>query len=238
MMVFLSSPVFSSCHPDFVDAYCDSIEAMNGLGWKVFRHPLATSKGSAQLNLVRSAITEHFLETECDVMIQVDADQWWKATDMIALVDAIGQNRTDIAGAVVALKEEGCQPNVRLPKSATEKTEKTIRGFRLNKQLFVKVERIGAGMLAVSRKCAQAVTDAVGSAPRTPTRSGRTPIVFNWGADFLDWESEDYYFERIAVSLGMRVFALATARVSHIGERAYVAKLDEALIRAKIEIQS
>lgn len=250
MNVFLSSPVYSHCHPDFVDAYIETIETMReGMGWTVYRHPFGRSKGSAQLNLVRSAITEHFLKSGCDVMVQVDADQWWKPVDMIALVRAIELDRTDIAGAAVAIKDESCKPNVQLPNSIVQRKE--IRGcFRFPltgfigedprshaSPLFVPIDRIGGGMLAVSRKCAQFVSDGCADNTRTPTTSGVTPVVFDWSKVDGVFESEDYTFVHRAIALGFRAHALATARIHHIGERVFVAKLDEALMRAHIEVR-
>jgi hypothetical protein len=234
MKIFLASPVYGMLHPEFADSFIDTLDSMRERGYVVHRHRFAHSRGSAQLGLQRSTIAEHFLRSESEIMVQVDADQVWRPYEMMILAEAIGIGRAHIAGAAISIKDESCRPNVQLTVGTTR--TKTVQGFKLREHTFVEVDRIGAGMIAFSRECVERVTASVGDPPRTPTRSGRTPIIFNWETVHHVFQSEEYTFERMAKEIGYKVHALSTSRVVHIGERAYVTKLDEQLERMGVTI--
>lgn len=224
LRVFLGSPCYDSMEPEFVGSLIASMDALRERGhelcdWGYVRGTLP--------HFARNALAAEAMGEEADVMVQLDVDHQWKSGDLVKAIECVGSGRADVVGyAHVTRTNEtmGGDPFVS-PKLLDG--EKTLRAIRHAGVVYVEVQSVGAGILVVSRRCIERLSELA------PKNKLGQPKLFA----MPDETGEDIYFCKKWRELGEKVYCHRDAIVAHIGKTTFASSFQLAIRNMPIEIE-
>lgn len=168
----------------------------------------------------RNAACAKFLESDCDVLLMIDADIGFNADGVMKMLDMKKQvaaapfvvKRQDWELLIPAL-ENGMDPSQVICQYAHYTPDKEI-----DPTIPFEVERIGTGLISIRRECLEEMKDSV-----------QQYHDYQCGLDVWDWfgltkneqrnslMSESYSFCELYRSIGGRVWAVPFIKTSHMG---------------------
>jgi hypothetical protein len=171
---------------------------------------MANVSGCSVVSRARNLVVQHFLESDCDHLLMIDADMTINADDIFRLL-AFNQTRGIVAGVGVARKKE------KVWFSALDKDENG--NVLMDSMGLVKATRVGTGFIMIQRKVFEALKEQNPDWTYFDVSSEKDLTVF---FDFkLDKEEgymgEDFVFCDRAIQAGFDVWIDPTIKLGHMG---------------------
>ena len=183
-------------------------------------------RGDALIERSRSIAASSFLRSDCDVMLSIDSDIWFRATDAIALCKRALEKK--VIGALYMTRSLNTQPAMMLP------DHEVI--FAPESQP-VEVPFISTGFMAVTREPFEALADKLPLCHESWGESSfwpfYLPYVIPWEGDGHILLSEDWAFCQRARDAGFPSWLDPSIRLAHHGDYAFT--LEDLLRSAKPE---
>lgn len=171
-------------------------------------------RGDALVERSRSIAASCFLRSDCDVMLSIDSDIWFRPVDAIALCQRALEKQ--IIGALYMTRSLNTQPALMLPEEPVV--------FAPNAEP-VEVPFISTGFMAVTKAPLEALRQTL---PLCHESWGETsfwpfylPYVVPWPGDGHVLLSEDWAFCQRAKDEGFSVWLDPSIRLSHHGDYGY-----------------
>ena len=185
--------------------------------------------GEAMIQAARNNLAKVALETNCDDLVFIDADQTWEPSNVLALL----QHRADVVGAAVRKKTE-------------DRELYNVKASNLNIPVDIRtglwaVDAIGTGFIRLSRKALIALWDM--SEPYRDDSGNQHRMMFEIGVVEGRLVGEDVAMCLKLKQAGFSILLDPSFTISHIGRHkfqgrdfaAWIKKLqgEEAARRAK-----
>lgn len=197
----------STVHVPFMHAALDSQLALAAKGIPL---SVVARCGDCHLDDAMNALFADFLEGPYTDLVSIDADQGWKAADLVRLC---GYDR-DIVGAAILKKQDREEFNVQ------------IAGDEIwsDREGLVEAHALGSGMIRYRRNVIQAIWDA-SEEYEAPTGERKLRMIWHrqnrngrrWGAD--------YNFCLKAHDHGFKIYVDPAISVDHIGRKVWTGDL-------------
>ena len=177
-------------------------------------------KGDALVSRSRSLVASHFLRSDCDVLLTIDSDIWFRAEDAIQLAEEALEYKA--IGAMYMTRSIATQPAMMLP------PEGVI--FAANGKI-TEVPFISTGFMAVHRSVFEELTSSLPKCHQNwnDELTGMSlsfwpfymPYCIPFEGDGYIYLSEDWAFCQRAKDAGYPMYIDPTIRLGHIGEVMY-----------------
>lgn len=226
------------CSGEYAKSLMTEVSVIVAAGFEV---TYANTSNESLITRARNMLTHKFLVSDADYLLFIDADQSFRAQDILRMV-ASGK---ELIGAPVPMK------SINWPaiKEAAVNGKENISDYsgvfnfnlldndeqQINPEVPFEVKYIGSGMMLIHRS----VFDAI--APLVPVYKNNSSLEsIKFGEDIIDyWNtsidddgillSEDYNFCKLWRSTGGKTYLDLMAKVSHIGTYIFNGKVLEAL---------
>lgn len=191
-----------------------------------------TSVGDAAVDRSRSIVASSFLRSDADVLLTIDSDIWFRASDAIALCEKAFDH--DIIGALYMTRSLNTQPAMMLPDHPVSFEPDAFP---------VEVPFVPAGFTAMHRRVFEGLKDTlplchIGWNDRGVDTSFwpfYMPFTIPWEGDGHIYLSEDWAFCQRARDEGFKVWLDPSIRLGHIGS--YMYTLEDLLRKPRPEAQ-
>jgi hypothetical protein len=228
--VFIATPMYGGmCHGSYAKSTFNTMKHLLDNGYEVQYRDMYNN---SIITEARDLFTHMFLNSGCDYMFFIDADQSFKPEDVLRMIE----EDKDVIGGVVPKKRINWD-------SVSEATKHGVPAHMLNKfsgefnlallpgqeqpEDFTKsfeVSHIGTGMMIIKRSVFEKLSDSV----RSYTYGGSGVLGVNpgnqikeyWKTDISDngtWMGEDVNFCYMWRKLGNKVYAAPYAKTTHVG---------------------
>ena len=171
-------------------------------------------RGDALIERSRSIAASAFLRSDCDVMLSIDADIWFRPVDAIAMCRKALEHK--VIGALYMTRNLNTQPALMLPEQPVD--------FAPSAQP-VEVPFISTGFMAVTREPFEALAKTLPLCHESWGESSfwpfYLPYVIPWEGDGHILLSEDWAFCQRAKDAGFPVWLDPSVRLAHHGDYAY-----------------
>jgi hypothetical protein len=218
--LFFATPTYSGfTHSSLTQSLLEL--SASGLSFKY------VSLSGCGIGLMRDRIAHSFLKSQADILFMVDADQSFSVQDIHLMLAAI-ERGAHVVGAAIAQKRldlealtKSFTPNDPLRAGITQHNvmflpEGPRNGFKIGDKIFVAVDYIGAGLLAVTRKALETMSHRELKYHYEGSEELLTQFFRDGGISEKGTpEGEDVYFSRFARSRGVPVYAFANSDVLH-----------------------
>lgn len=187
----------------------------------------------------RNTLTNMFLKSDSDYLLFIDADQTFRAQDIIRMI----KHDKEMVGAPVPMKAINWD-KVRLAALAEKQNLEQFSGIyninflpsvadkdtRISLSEPLEVLYVGTGMLLIKREVFEKLSDSVqeyvydgSTMPAYDLVSGTTKVKNFWETAVVDQRllSEDYNFCSMWRSIGGKVYVDLLAKVTHFGTYAF-----------------
>lgn len=206
--VYLATPCYSAPAPEYVAAMFETVAALAAADIDA---ALEIYVGHCHVDDSRNRLVRDFLESDCDYLVFLDADNGWRAEDLVRLC---GHDR-DVVGGTYPLKKEEEDYPVRLLEAPGAPIAYDAAGL-------VEVEALPTGFLRISRRCFEAM-DAM--APHFEDKDHQPgqrmmPIIFE-RIMFGQRIGGDYQFCMKWRLMGGRVFLDPNCAFTHVGDKVW-----------------
>lgn len=172
-------------------------------------------RGDALVERSRSIAASSFLRSDCDVMLSIDSDIWFRPVDAIALCQKALEHQ--VIGALYMTRNLNTQPALMLPE------EETVT-FAPDSSA-VEVPFVSTGFMAVTKAPLEALAKTLPLCHRTWGETSfwpfYLPYVVEWPDDGHILLSEDWAFCQRVKDAGFKVFLDPSIRLSHYGNYGY-----------------
>jgi hypothetical protein len=222
LKIFIGSPCYDTMEPEFVGSLIATMDALRERGhelcdWGFVRGTIP--------HYARNSLAAEAMDEEADVMVQIDTDHQWRSWDLVAAIECVGAGRADVVGYAHVTRSNqtvGGDPFV----SPKMFKEKSLRAIQYEDVVYVEVSAVGAGILVVSRRCLERLSE-------TATRDRRgQPMLFK----MVDEMGEDIYFCEQWKNAGGKIYCHRDAMVAHIGKTTFASSFQLAISNMPIEI--
>lgn len=171
------------------------------------------SVGDALISRSRSIVASAFLRSDCDVLLTIDTDIWFRAQDAISLAEKA--QGYDIIGGLYMTRSLQTQPALMLPDAEVI--------FAANSQP-VQVPFASTGFLAVHRGVFEKLSETLPLCHQGWNDRGQDtsfwpfymPFVIPWEGDGHMYLSEDWAFCQRAKDAGFKVWLDPSVRLGHM----------------------
>ena len=222
LKIFLGSPCYDTMEPEFVGSLIASMDMLHDRGHELCDWGFV--KGTLP-HFSRNTLAAEAMSEEADVMVQLDVDHQWKASNLVEAIESVGAGHADVVGfAHVKRTNEtmGGDPFVS-PKMFRDPTLHAIRHAGV---VYIEVQSVGAGILVVSRRALEQLSEGA-----IRSRQGM-PMLFKMSDDV----GEDFYFCEQWRKLGGKIYCHRDAIVAHIGKTTFAASFQLTIRDMPIEI--
>jgi hypothetical protein len=228
--VFIATPMYGGlCHGSYAKSVFNTMKLLIDSGIEVQYRDMYNN---SIITEARDLFTQMFLNSNCDYLFFIDADQSFKAEDVIRMI----KEDKDIIGGVVPKKtinwnsvQEACSQGVppeHLYKFSGEFNLSLLPG-QPQPEDFTKifeVSHIGTGMMLIKRSVFEKLKDST----RSYTYTGKGVLGLNsgdrlneyWNTNIDDngnWMGEDVNFCYMWRNLNGKVYAAPYAKTTHVG---------------------
>jgi hypothetical protein len=230
--VYIATPMYGGvCSGQFTKSLISLFFLLKNNGHQVL---FSDIYNESLITRARNTLTAMFLKTDSDYLLFIDADQGFDAN---AVVKMISEN-VDLVGAAVPMKAinwervrraaKEDQPDLSLHSGYyninTIKKEDLLT-IKDNPQKLLEVANIGTGLLLISRKVFEDLSELVGEYKSDQLDIGdikKGDIIKDYWQTSIDQESkrlfsEDYKFCKMWRDLGNKVYLAPYVRVTHAG---------------------
>jgi hypothetical protein len=230
--VYIATPMYGGvCSGQFTKSLISLFFLLKNNGHQVL---FSDIYNESLITRARNTLTAMFLKTDSDYLLFIDADQGFDAN---AVVKMISEN-VDLVGAAVPMKAinwervrraaKEDQPDLSLHSGYyninTIKKEDLLT-IKDNPQKLLEVANIGTGLLLISRKVFEDLSELVGEYKSDQLDIGdikKGDIIKDYWQTSIDQESkrlfsEDYKFFKMWRDLGNKVYLAPYVRVTHAG---------------------
>jgi hypothetical protein len=235
--VLIGTPIHSGAHPAYITSLDETVALLPRAGWAA--KPLIQT--GSLVTLLRNGIAAEFLAGKADVLLWIDADEGWRAGDVVSLLEATSQ--LPIVGGVYRKKlihlrefdwkaiavaaKAGVAPELLqfvgqdLALGFNPEDIDGERGYvgptkTLYGRIFVRAAHVGTGFLAVTRNALERI--ATFDDPKlAPECSGGMRAFFDTGVADRKFHGEDVLFCRLARKAGLEVWLDTETLVDHYG---------------------
>lgn len=215
MRVQLACPVYGAIDVDTVVSLLPTIDALRAAGRDVSPPGFARRLPHT---FARGMILREFVRGGADALVSFDSGVSWRASDVLAALDAIEHHGADVLAFPVA--EDSGAVNVYLDPSAY--TSKRLRGLQLGEHAWIVGKHLAGGALhVVSRRAALRLIEAH---PEAMSKEGVPVGLFTMGIRDGHAMTEDCSFFAAWTSIG-ETWVQISARVRH--DRAVAAYDDD-----------
>lgn len=213
LSVYIAIPTHRDLHPAVVRALLETQEMLFGLGVK----PQVEFRLSSLIHHSRSVAAHAFLNSGCNRLFWIDSDVAWDAKDFVRFL--VHSLREDIVCGVYPRRSEPTGFFVRL-----------IPEARPDDHGLLEIEGAGIGFCCVRRGVIEHLSKI---APTLifPGVSDPIPAVFRCDDDGEEARGEDFAFFSDCRAAGYAVKCDPTITLSHLGHKAFVGRLADALIK-------
>ena len=171
---------------------------------------MANVSGCSVVSRARNLVVQHFLDSDCDHLLMIDADMTINADDIFRLL-AFNQTRAIVAGVGVARKKE------KVWFSALDKDEDG--NVLMDSMGLVKATRVGTGFIMIHRKVFETLKE------QNPdwtyfdaSHDSNLTTFFDFKMDPKEgYMGEDFVFCERAIQAGFDVWIDPTIRLGHMG---------------------
>ncbi len=200
--------------------------------------------GNSVLAHARNMLLQKFIDSDADAMIFFDADQCARPSEFLALLVPLTRG-WHVVGAAVPCKSIDWQavraaalrgepdlsrfasPPVNVRLLPGDVARRSVRAIRIGPRLYASVASVGTGAMALSRRAAVAMAEAV---PRYEMSDGAVrrsfPAIFESRVAELDggttFAGEDVIACELARTLGFEPLCLLDADIHHFGTWRFV----------------
>ena len=178
-----------------------------------------TVVGDALVSRARSLAASAFLRSDCDVLLSVDSDIWFRAEDAIDLCEQALAGH-DVIGALYMTRNIKAQPAMMLPNEPLSfaKAEKPVE-----------TQFVSTGFTAVTRAPFEAIRKLMPLCHRGWTQGKADtsfwpfylPSILEWPGEGHIYLSEDWAFCQRAREAGFKIWVHPGLRVGHYGSYMY-----------------
>lgn len=213
MNILLATPLYERPEADTVQSVEATRDALLARGdyvqpWRLIRAGLVHES--------RNIICRMFLESQCDVLVQIDHDHVWKAEDLIATIDFVGKSGlAHVCGFAHPYKRSWAKGMA----SPRFLKERPIPRVVYEGRAYLEVDVVGGGILVTSRRAIELSTEKA----RTLDDGSRAPF------DIRAGYGEDVWFCREWRKLGGTIYCALEADIGHIGPFVYRADFPKEL---------
>lgn len=213
MRIFLGSVLYRNVHV----AYAESMALLQReLDRQAISFTYGSVSGDALISRSRSIVGSAFLRSDCDVLLTIDSDIWFRPQDAIRLCEQALER--DIIGALYMTRSLQTQPAVMLP-------DGEAISFAAD-AAPVSVPFLSTGFMAVSKPVFSALSQMLPLCHRGWNDRGQDtsfwpfymPYTIPWEGDGEMYLSEDWAFCQRAKDAGYAVWLDPSIRLGHMGE--------------------
>lgn len=226
--IFIAIPALNGMfHAQCVTSLLSAMRILNDAGVPVV---FSTKTDTADIAHARNLFCAEFLDTDCTHLMFIDADQRWRAEDILRMMS---HELPIVAGAVpVKAKREGLAQYV-------GNLHHLLDG--IEGKSVVRATEVGTGFMLIERRVLMTIGNphTFGCATtgyEVPGAIGTIPIQVR---DFFDWDidegkriSEDFAFCRKANMSGFSIWLDTLCELSHIGRHEWTAPTLHQTLRA------
>lgn len=201
--VFLATPAYSGLSAAYTYALFASQQELIENGINANFEIMAEN---CHVDDSRNVLVRDFLETDCDMLVFLDADLRWSPSDLVKLI----KHEADIVAGIYPLKEKDESYPVRLFQGE----------IWANSQGLVEVEAVPTGFLKISRKVLQKLADkAPGFYGKADTSERmKVPLIFERTMENSTRWGGDYTFCRKAAQEGFKIWIDPEMTFEHSGD--------------------
>lgn len=237
MHVTIATPMYGGqCSGAFAKSLISTMITLSGQGIKVSFIDLYNE---SLITRARNTLTHMFLNSESDALLFIDADQTFRAYDVLRMIKA----DKEIIGAPVPMKSINWD-KVRKAALSNKENLESYSGFynvnllpteagsdqriMLNEPL--EVLYVGTGMILIKREVFEKLSESVQDytydgtpMPKESMMPGQTKVKDFWATGIVDGRllSEDYNFCSMWRKTGGHIYVDLLSKVSHIGTYAF-----------------
>lgn len=201
MKIVLCVPTLTRPYQQTLDAIAGSVEALDAAGYD---HYMVTEIGCPYIGAARATMLRKAMDVKADVVIFIDHDVSWKATDLVKLIETEG----DVVAGLYRFKTPG---DVRYMGVLDDDQNGMPR---VRDDGAIKATLVPAGFLKVTRN---AVNRFMQAYPELVYGEASNPSVdlFNHGAHKGAWWGEDYAFCRNWREAGGEIWIVPDLDITH-----------------------
>ena len=206
--VFLATPCYDKPAPEYVAAMFETVAALAAADIDA---ALEIYVGHCHVDVSRNRLARDFLESDCDALVFLDADNGWRPEDLARLC---GHER-DVVGGTYPLKKDEEDYPVRMLERPGEPIGYDAAGL-------VEVEALPTGFLSISRRCFEEMDSIAPHFEDKDHKPGQrmVPIIFE-RIIFGQRIGGDYQFCQKWRAMGGRVFLDPDCAFTHVGDKVW-----------------
>lgn len=215
--IFIATPMYGGmCTGKYSESLLNTVMALTNKDWHV---EYGTLYNESLITKARNTLTKKFLESECEYLFFIDADQSFQAGDVIKMLE----EKKDIIGGIIPLKtinwdlvKQAVSAGIKDLEYFTGKFNiQFVEGSIGKKEESFQVEHVGTGMLLIHRSVFEKLKPFV----KEYTFENEEYINY-WFTDINEKYGllgEDYNFCELCKKINVPVYAAGYVNVSHIG---------------------
>lgn len=242
MKIFIATPMYGGmCTGQYTTSLLNLVAKLSSE-----KHEVVYSKiyNESLITRARNALVKEFLDTDCDGLLFIDADQGFDADDVVKMIES----GVDLIGGLYPMKAINWETVRKAIKHGREDLDKFTGFFGANflpnengsitvtLDQPVAVDNVSTGMMYISRKVFEGLGDVVASyqSNRPNGQIDGSVMIKEFFKTEIDDEgvllSEDFYLCRKWRSLGNTVYAAPWVRVTHFGSYEFQGSFAESIV--------
>jgi hypothetical protein len=222
--VFIATPMYGGmCTGKYSESLINTVLTLMSNDYEV---QYGTLYNESLITKARNTLTAKFLESNCEYLLFLDADQSFQGEDILKMLE----QKKDVLGGIIPLKELNWEnvkeaavkgiSNIELLSGSFNVAH--IKDSKPNESYAFEVEFIGTGMLLIHRSVFEKLKDKV------ETYTFKDEEYLNYWSTAIHPEygllGEDYHFCELCKQVGIKVYATNEPTVSHIGNYEFKGK--------------
>ena len=204
--IFLALPIYRECPVDFM------VKVHKALG-KKHVHQVAFKMGDSLVSRARNNLTNDFLKSDCDYMLQIDSDIIFTNEN----IDRLVSHELPIIGGLYAIKD-----------NSQRWCSNALIESKPDKNGLLRVRETGTGFLLTHRDVFHAIREDHPNRIYTCDMDKETKFDY-WAVGVRNgrYLSEDWWFCKDARDAGFEVFVDTKVIVGHMGLATYPIRIKE-----------
>ncbi len=215
MKLYIGSALYKSVSHVYADRIAELRCELQARG---IAYEMGNAVGDALVSRSRSLVASAFLRSDCDVLLTLDDDIWYRPVDAIKLATECDQGRP-LIGALYMTRKMDTQPALMLPQDQAvvfEANAKPVNGIPF----------LSTGFMAVHRRVFERLSQDLPLCHEGWNDRGATtsfwpfymPYVIPWESEGHMYLSEDWAMCQRAKDAGFGLWLDPSIRLGHMGE--------------------